>query len=59
MLATQIRLTADPCYLIGLAGNPAVSCPRDRRLCVPALRRVCPCKQGFSRDASVASSNRP
>ena len=27
----------------GLAGNPAVSCLRDRRLCVPALRRVCPC----------------
>ena len=27
-----------------LAGNPAISCPcrtQDRRLCVPALRRVC------------------
>jgi len=29
----------------GLAGNPAVSCLRDRRLCVPALRRVCLCLQ--------------
>jgi len=28
-----------------LAGNPAISCPyrtQDRRLCVPAFRRVCP-----------------
>ena len=29
----------------GVTGNPAISCPyrtKDRRLCVPASRRVCP-----------------
>jgi hypothetical protein len=32
-----------------LAGNPAISSvtARDRRLCVPALRRVCPCVVGL------------
>jgi len=43
------RLTT--AHLVWLAGNPAVSCLRDRRLCVPALRRVCLCLQGRGHDA--------